>query len=317
MKGAVLDRDTLDRGDLDFSALEATLDEWRMYGATTSDRLQERLDGPHVVVTNKVRLTADHLAAAPRLKLVCVAATGTDNVDLEAARAAGITVCNVPAYSTPAVVQHTFALLFALAGRVVDYHRAVRKGRWSSAPQFCLLDYPIAELAGTRLGIVGYGNLGRGVARAAECFGMEVAVAERRDRAPRPGRMPFDQVLSEVDVLSLHAPLTDETRGMIGAGELARMRAGALLINTARGGLVDERALADALRSGHLGGAGIDVLAQEPPPPDHPLLAAELANLIVTPHVAWASRASRQRLVDELAANVRDNLAGRARNVVT
>jgi glycerate dehydrogenase len=319
MLGVFLDRDSLDRQDLDFGRLEAVLPHWRMYPQTRAEEVAERLAGATVVISNKVVLDAASLNAADALKLVCVAATGTNNVDIEAARARGIGVCNVRAYGTASVVQHVFALLTALSGNLLAYDRAVREGRWGESEQFCLMDYPIRELAGLTMGIVGHGELGQAVARLAEAYGMQVLIAARPggEPDPRPGRVPLEALLGEVDVLSLHCPLTEQTRGLIGAAELARMRPDAVLINTARGGLVDEQALADALRAGRLGGAGFDVLSVEPPGQGNPLLEPDIPNLIVTPHMAWASRASRQRLLDQVAENIEAFLNGHPRNLVS
>lgn len=316
MLGVFLDRDTVDRGDLDLGPLLRALPDWRLHDFSRPAQVGEHLAGARVALTNKVLLNAATLATAPALRLICVAATGTNNVDLEAAHRHGVTVCNVRGYATPAVVQHVFALVLALTTRLFDYQRDVAAGRWQDSPYFCLLDHPIRELAGRSIGIVGYGELGRAVANAATAFGMGVLVAQSRVGAAQTSRLPLDEVLARADVLSLHTPLTPETRGMIGAPQLALMKPDALLINTARGGLVDEQALADALRAGRLGGAGIDVLAEEPPRADNPLLAAAIPNLIVTPHIAWASREARQRVVNEIAANIQAFLAGTPRNVV-
>jgi glycerate dehydrogenase len=316
MLGVFLDRDTVDRSDLDLAALLGVLPDWRLHTYTRPEQLAERLAEATVVVSNKVRLDAAAFAAAPQLRLVCVAATGTNNVDLDAAQRHGVTVCNVRGYATPAVVQHVYALMLALTTRLNDYQRDVANGRWQSSPYFCLLDHPIRELAGRTLGIVGYGELGSAVARVATAFGMSVLIAQRAGSAAQAGRIALAEILPQVDVLSLHCPLTPQTRGLIGAQELALMKADALLINTARGGLVDEAALAVALRSGKLGGAGIDVLSEEPPRHDNPLLAGHIPNLIVTPHIAWASREARQRVIDAIAANIRAFLAGAPVNVV-
>jgi glycerate dehydrogenase len=316
--GVFLDVDTVDVGDLDRSPLTAVVPRWRWYAVGDPVAVEERLEDVPVVVTNKVVLDAVRLARAARsgLRLVCLAATGTNNVDLAAAGRLGVAVANVTGYATPSVVQHTFALILALTTRLIQYHSAVAAGRWSASTRFCLLDYPIRELAGKTLGVVGYGVLGRAVAGVAEAFGMRVLVAERRGLAPRAGRLALEDLLPVVDVLSLHCPLTAETLGLIGREELARMRPDAILINTARGGIVDEPALADALRAGRLGGAGIDVLGREPPPVDHPLLAADVPNLLVTPHTAWASREARQRVLEEIARNVAAFRAGEPRNRV-
>lgn len=316
-KGVFVDRDSVDRGDLDCSPLTRTLSEWRMYDTTDPVPVRKRIAGAAVVVSNKVVLDDELLGEAQGLRLVCVAATGTNNVDLDAAGRLGIPVCNARGYATPAVVQHVFALILALMTRLEDYRQAVADGRWQRSDYFCLLDFPIRELAGRRLGVVGYGELGRAVARVAEAFGMEVLVAQRPGMPDdRPDRMPLRELLPGVDVLSLHCPLTPDTHGLIGPDELALMRSDALLINTARGGIVDERALVAALREGTLGGAGVDVLTREPPVNGNPLLSTDIPNLILTPHIAWASRESRQRLVDEVGRNIEAFLAGEPRNLV-
>lgn len=317
MLGVFLDRDSLDRGDLDFDRLDRVLPGLRYYPATTPAEVAARIASAAIVISNKAPLDAATLRQAPQLKLINVAATGVNNVDLDAALAQGVTVCHCRGYATPAVVQHVFALLLALSTRWPDHQRAVREGRWQRASQFCLLDFPIRELAGKTLGIVGYGELGQGVAQVAEAFGMRVLIAQRpgtvevlEDRTPLPALLP------QADVLSLHCPLTPATRNLIGAWELALMRRDAILINTARGGLVDEALLADALRRGALGGAGVDVLSLEPPTAGNPLLAPDIPNLIVTPHCAWGSREARQRLVEQLAENVESWLAGAPARVV-
>jgi glycerate dehydrogenase len=317
MLGVFLDRDSLDCNDLDFSGLDRVLPNWRYYPSTASAEVAARIEDADVVISNKVALDAATLRQAPHLKLIGVAATGVNNVDLPAAAAQGITVCNCRGYGTAAVVQHVFALLLALYTRWPDYQQAVRAGRWQQASQFCLLDFPIRELAGKTLGIMGYGKLGQGVARIAEAFGMRVLVAERPGTVDATeDRVPLPVLLPQVDVLSLHCPLTPETRGLIGAWELALMRRDAILINTARGGLVDEALLADALRRGALGGAGVDVLSLEPPVDGNPLLVPDIPNLIVTPHCAWGSRESRQRLVGQLTENIQSWLDGAPVRVV-
>lgn len=316
--GVLLDRDTIDAGgDIDFAVLESIFSQWQAYDYTLSDDVVERIDGANVIISNKVMLDEKALRSVADLKLVCIAATGTNNVDLEAAKALGIPVCNVRGYATPTVSQHALALILALSTRLIDYHEAVRSGRWQQARQFCLLDYPIRELAGKTLGIVGYGELGKGVARLGEALGMKLLIAQRPGGSAQPGRVPLDELLPQVDVLSLHCPLTPETRNLIGAPEFALMKRDAILINTARGGIVDEQALADALRQGRIGGAGIDVLTVEPPVKGNVLLDPDIPNLIMTPHSAWASRETRQRLVDELVTNIRAFLEGSVRNPVT
>ncbi|HHH36069.1 MAG TPA: 2-hydroxyacid dehydrogenase [Gammaproteobacteria bacterium] len=317
MLGVFLDEGSLGQGDLDYASLRAVLPAWQFHEGTEPAQVDERIRNADVLITNKVRLNGEHLAGARCLRLVCVAATGTDNVDLEAARRLGIAVCNVRGYATASVSQHVFMLILALLRNLPGYREAVARGRWQQSRHFCLLDHPIAELDGKVLGIVGYGELGRAVARLGEAFGMTIRIAARPGTGSAgEGRVPLDALLRQVDVLSLHCPLAENTRGLIGARELALMKPGALLINTARGGIVDEQALAAALRAGHLGGAGVDVLSMEPPRGDHPLLAPDVPRLIVTPHIAWASREARQRLVEEMAENIRAWRAGRPRNLV-
>lgn len=316
MLGVFLDRDTVDAGDMNLAPLEDVMPEWEYYGHTQPGQVIERIEGADVVLTNKVVLDGEMLAECDDLELVCVAATGTNNVDLEAARSLGITVCNVRGYATPSVVQHVFALVLGLATHLPWYREAVRAGRWSESRHFTMLDWPVRELDGRTLGIIGYGTLGKAVARVAHAFGMSVQVAKRDASDERGGRVPLEDLLRSSDVVSLHCPLTDDTQGLIGTAELGLMKEDAFLVNTARGGIVDERALAEALREHRLGGAGVDVLPEEPPPPDHPLLAADIPNLIITPHTAWTSRESRQRLIIELAENIRAWQEGEPRNVV-
>ncbi|HRF43613.1 MAG TPA: 2-hydroxyacid dehydrogenase [Candidatus Competibacteraceae bacterium] len=317
MLGVFLDQDSLDCGDLDFGTLNRVLPDLCYYPATAPDAVAGRIAEAKIVISNKARLDAAALKHARHLKLICIAATGINNVDLGAAARQGITVCNCRGYGTAAVVQHVFTLLLSLMTHLPEYRQAVREGRWQQARQFCLLDFPIRELAGKTLGIVGYGELGRGVARVAEAFGMRVLLAQRPGVVEeQEGRVPLPVLLPQVDVLSLHCPLTPETQGFIGAWELALMKRSAILINTARGGLVDETLLANALRQGALGGAGVDVLSLEPPVDGNPLLALDIPNLIVTPHSAWGSRESRQRLIEQLAENIQGWLHGTPVRVV-
>lgn len=306
-----LDRSTLDAGDIDLSPL-AALGELACHDITRPADRAARVAGASILLTNKVVIDGPVMDAAPDLTLIQVAATGTNNVDLDAARARGIAVGNVSGYSTPSVAQHVMTLLLNLATHV---HRlAAEAPLWAGSPHFTRLDYPIGELAGRTLGIVGLGAIGEAVAHLAEAFGMRVVVLAREGSShavsPSRPRLPLDRFLAESDAITLHCPLTDATRHFINAGTLSRMKPGAFLINTGRGPLVDENALLESLRSGHLGGAGLDVLAVEPPPADHPLLAADLPNLLVTPHTAWASREARHRLLDGVVANIQAHLAG-------
>jgi glycerate dehydrogenase len=313
--GVFLDRGSVGGADVDLSPLTNVLPEWHYHEATQADEVADRIRAADVVVTNKVLLGGDALAQAPRLRLICVAATGTNNVDLEAAARLGIQVCNVRGYATASVTQHVFALLLALTTRLIEYRDAVTAGRWQRSGQFCLLDYPIAEIADRVMGIVGYGELGQSVARLAQAFGMRV-IMTGRPGTEADGRVPLDELLREADVVTLHCPLTPQTRNLIGARELGLMKRSALLINTARGGIVDEAALADALLRGTIAGAGVDVLSVEPPAAGNPLLAQPIPRLLVTPHIAWASREARQRLLDETGENIRCFLAGRPRNLI-
>ncbi|MET1078301.1 MAG: 2-hydroxyacid dehydrogenase [Pseudomonas sp.] len=305
-----LDQGSLDLGDLDLTALERALGTLTLHRQTAPAQVIERLQGAHVAISNKVPLNAATFAACPELQLVLVAATGTNLVDLDAARAHGVVVSNCQGYGTPSVAQHTLMLLLALATRLADYRQAVGAGRWQQAEQFCLLDFPIVELSGKRLGLLGHGELGSAVGRLAEAFGMQVLLGQLPGRAPRPDRLTLDELLPQVDALTLHCPLNAQTHHLIDARRLRLMKPGAFLINTARGGLVDEQALADALRSGHLGGAATDVLTEEPPRRGNPLLADDIPRLIITPHTAWGSREARQRIVLQLAENARGFLAG-------
>jgi glycerate dehydrogenase len=315
-KGVFLDLDTIDRGDVDRQALDASLSHWDWHAHTGAADVAGRIEGADVVVTNKCSLDRAVLCGADRLKLVAVAATGTNVIDLQAARARGVTVCNIRDYCSEAVAQHVVTLMLNLLSGQPWYRDQVRRGEWQAAQQFCLLDRPIREARGLKFGVIGYGSLGRATARKAQALGMKLLVAERRGRAPRPGRLVFESVLREADVLSLHCPLTDETRNLIGRNELSAMKAGAILINTARGGIVDEQKLADALRAGVIGGAGVDTLSEEPPPAGHVLLADDIPNLLVTPHNAWASRSARQAALDQLGRVISGFALGRPLNVV-
>lgn len=306
----VLDGHTSNPGDLSWAPLEA-LGELTVHARSAPEQVSERIARASVVLTNKTRLSAELLEQAPGLRGIAVLATGHDIVDGAAARRLGIPVCNVPEYGTASVAQAVFALLLELTNHTGSLAAGVRDGRWSECPDFCYWDAPLQELAGLTFGIVGHGRIGAAVARIARAFGMEV-LSHRR--TPGPGNVDLDTLLATSDVVSLHCPLTPETRGLINAERLARMKPGAILINTGRGPLIDEAALAEALASGHLGGAGLDVLSVEPPAADHPLLRAP--NCLITPHVAWASRAARERLITATAANVAALLKGQAIHVV-
>ncbi|MDC8758165.1 D-2-hydroxyacid dehydrogenase [Janthinobacterium fluminis] len=290
---------------------------WRDYPGTAAADVVARLAGASIAISNKVPLRAAELAQLPALRMIAVAATGTDAIDLAACRSRGIVVSNVRDYAVASVPEHCMALMLALRRKLLDYRADVEAGLWQRSARFCLLNHPIRDLHGSRLGLLGYGALGKSVAKLGRAFGMEVVAHTRSPLAdPDVTAVSWDELLATSDVLSLHAPLNAQTRHIIGAAELARMRPSALLINTARGGLVDEAALAAALTNGVIGGAGFDVLAQEPPPADNVLLNLRLPNFILTPHTAWASGQAMQALADQLIDNVEAFAAGRPRNVV-
>lgn len=316
MRAVFLDYATVSNGDLDLASLERALPGIVLHGRTAQADVPARIAGFEAVLANKSVIDGATIAANPQLKLVALTATGVDNVDVAAARAAGVAVCNLRDYCTDSVAQHAFAMLLALTHRVAEYRALVAGGRWQEAGQFSVFPHPIRELRGRVLGIVGLGALGGAVAHIARAFGMQVEAANRPGGPPADGRSDLDALLPRLDVLSLHCPLTPATRGLVSRERLARMKPDAVLINTARGALVDTAALADALKGGRLGGAGIDVLEREPPPAGHPLLDPSIPNLIVTPHVAWAAREARQRCLDELARNVQSFVSGGRRNRV-
>ena len=317
MKGVFLDLDTVShQGDVKLRPLEKVLSVLRAFGTTRADQVLEHASDAEVLIVNKVKLPAETIKRFVNVRLICVAATGTNNIDLAAAWDRKIGACNVPAYATKAMAQHVFALILALNQHLKGYEQLMRDGAWKRAPQFTLLDYPFRELSGKRLGLIGYGNTGQAVARVAEAFGMAVFLASRNKDDQRPGRLPLHELLPLVDVLSIHAPLTPETRGLIGPKELVLMKPEAILINCSRGAIVDEMALAAMLKAGRLAGAGIDVLSEEPPVHGNPLLDPSIPNLIVTPHIAWATREARQRVVDEMALNIAAFQKGEARNRV-
>jgi glycerate dehydrogenase len=316
VRAVFLDYGTVSNGDLDTASLERALPGIVVHARTPQEDVPARIAGFEAVLANKSRFDGAAFRANPQLRFVALTATGVDNVDLASAREAGIAVCNLRDYCTASVAQHVFALLLALTHKLAEYDALVAQGRWQAAAQFSVFPFPIRELPGRTLGVVGYGTLGKAVATIATAFGMQVEVANRPGGVRQDGRRDLDYLLPELDVLTLHCPLTDATRGLISRARLARMKPDAVLINTARGALVDTAALAEALRAGRLGGAGIDVLENEPPPADHPLLDPSIPNLILTPHVAWAAREARQRCLDELALNVQSFLSGGRRNRV-
>ncbi|MCH9691601.1 MAG: D-2-hydroxyacid dehydrogenase [Gammaproteobacteria bacterium] len=304
MRGVFLDTMTMKLDELDTARLEKVLDHWDFFLTTSAHQTAERIEHADVVITNKVILDAELINKAANMKLICACATGTDNIAVTAAAARNIPVRNVVGYTGGSLAQHTLALILALATRWHQYDGAVKNGRWSQSPIFCLLDYPVIELAGKNLGIIGYGDLGRKTADLGRALGMNILVAESFTGGDSSDRIPLSQLVAESDVISLHCPLSEHTEKLVNKEFLAAMKPGALLVNTARGGLIDEQALADALKSRHLGGAALDVLSVEPPPADLPLLAEDIPNLIITPHSAWISRESRQRLLDAVVENI-------------
>ncbi len=316
MKTVFLDFKTVSNNDIDTSRLDDLLSDVAYHDVTAPSELAPRVADAEVIVTNKIRIDREVMDASPKLKLIALVATGINNVDLDTAKERDVAVCNIRAYCTEAVVQHVFAMLLALTQHLDGYQKLLKEGAWRDAPQFCLLNYPIMELKAKKFGIVGFGELGRAAAYVAAGFGMRVLIANREGTPPREGRLVLDELLAESDVISLHCPLTPETEKMISEPELRLMKPTAILINTARGGLIDSQALADALRAGEIAGAGIDVLPQEPPVDGNPLLADDIPNLIVTPHIAWGTREVRQRAIDEVTANIEDFLRGGTRNRV-
>lgn len=316
MKIAFLDRSTL--------SPETTLrapsfkHDLVSYDNTQPNEVAQRIADADIVITNKVKLNSVALQQATKLKLVAVAATGTDNIDIKACAERGVTVSNIRNYAGNTVPEHTFALLFALRRSICAYRESVKAGRWQQSGQFCYFDYPIRDLAGSTLGIIGDGVLGNAVATIGRALGMQVLFSGFKGRTGQGCLYtPFEEMLARSDVITLHCPLNADTRNMLGAAEFAKMARQPLVINTARGGLVDEAALAVALRSGQISGAGFDVVSVEPPPADHPFIALlDQPNFILTPHVAWASQEAIQGLADQLIDNVEAFMRGEPVNVV-
>lgn len=317
MRIIVLDGHTLAPGDITWEPV-AALGDLEVFPRTSPDEIIERAQGAQVLLTNKTRLTAATLAQLPDLQFIGVLATGYDVVDVTAAAQLGIPVCNVPGYGTNAVAQHVFALILELCRRTTLHDARVRQGAWSSNPDWCFWETTQVELTGKTMGIVGFGNIGQRVGTLANAFGMQVLAAARSSRV-QPQYAPFahadvDTLFAQADVISLHCPLTDATRGLVSRERLASMKPGAIIINTARGPLLDEQAVADALHSGHLGGLGADVVSVEPIAPDNPLLGAP--RCIITPHMAWSTLTARQALMDQTARNIQAFQRGLPCNVV-
>ena len=304
MKIIILDGYAENPGDLSWDGF-AALGSLTVYDRTPADQIISRIGDAEIILTNKTPITVQTLAACPQVRYIGVLATGYNVVDVAAARERGVVVTNVPSYGTAAVAQHVFALLLELCHHVGHHNTAVQQGRWTNCPDFCFWDRPLTELAGKTMGIVGCGRIGRAVANIAAAFGMKVLACSAHGGE---GTVSLEEVLAQSDVISLHCPLTADNAGMIGREALARMKDGVFLINTARGPLIDEPALREALLSGKVRGAAVDVVSCEPIPADHPLLG--LPNCIITPHIAWAPKESRQRLMDVAVENLRSFLAG-------
>ena len=311
MNITVLDAATLANTSLD--AL-AQLGKLTCYDLTAKEQVVERCQDADIVISNKVVIDQNAMSKLTNLKLICVAATGTNNIDLSAAKEHNIAVTNVAGYSTPSVVQHTFTLITNLLGNTHRYINDCQQGLWQQSPMFCRLDYSFNEIAGKTLAIVGYGSLGKAVADVARAFGANVIISERKGQTPREGRVSFNDALTTADIISVHCPLTDETRNQIAAAELSMMKPSAIIINTARGGIINEADLADALANNVIAGAGVDVLSKEPAEQENPLALYKGANLLLTPHIAWASQESIMRLVNEIALNIQAFYLGETRN---
>lgn len=310
MKIVILDAYAINPGDLAWDALDK-FGEVAVYDRTAPDEVVERCKGAEIVLSNKVPLDANTIASLPDCKYIGVLATGFNLIDLDSATRNGIVVCNIPSYSTDSVAQNTFALLLALTNHAEDYDRRIHtEDRWTKCKDFCYLDYPLVELAGKSIGIVGYGHIGRMVGSIARAFGMRVMVYSSRPQQELPEvvKVNMDTLFKESDVISLHCPLTAETTKMINAEKISLMKPTAVILNTARGGLIDEDALAEALNRGRIAGAGLDVLSTEPPLPSNPLLHAK--NCIITPHISWAAYEARKRLIEIAVANIEAFVAG-------
>ena len=314
MRGVILDADSVGK-DVDLSPITELLDDWQIYEYTLPSETSSRIADAQIVLSNKIPLNESNLKQS-KVQFISVMATGTNNVDLNFTKKQGITVSNAVAYATPSVVQHTITLILALSTNLPAYLGDVRRGAWQNSNVFCLLQHPIQEVSGKKLGIIGFGELGRAVAEASKGLGLDVIVSERPGEANRPGRREFNDVIAHADYLSLHCPLTDDNYHMIGPTVLSKMKPSAFLINTARGGLVDSSALLAALKSGEIAGAAVDVLDIEPPKNDESLIT-NFDNLLVTPHNAWGAVESRNRLIEQMKENIEAYLANQPKRQVT
>lgn len=319
-KIVVLDADSLGAG-IDLTQLSPLATHVEIHSETVKEHVAVRIVDADVVITNKVPIDSACIKQAACLKLICVAATGVNNVDISAAARANVIVSNVVNYGADTVAQHTFSLILALTNQVKEYHADVIAGVWSQQSNFCLMSYPITELAGKTLLLCGFGAIGRAVGRIAEAFGMKVMVAARSGQPTKHIVDGFERVALEIglrqaDIVSIHCPLNEMTHHLISSDEFTLMKRSALIINTARGGIVDEQALYEALSSGEIAGAGLDVFAEEPPQPDHPLISANFPNLLLTPHCAWTALEARQRLFAQVVSNIANYIAKKPSNIV-
>ena len=309
MHAVFLDYKTVDANDLDLGSIKELLPEMVVHPFSNEAEVLERIESAEVAIANKVVFDAEVFARASKLKLICVTATGTNNIDLEAATRSGVVVCNIRDYCTDSVVQHVLLSILTLMHSFKDYSDSIESGDWQDGKSFSLLQHPIAELSGKSIGILGYGVLGQGVARAAATLGLNVLICESFAKEKKPDedleRISFEAFLTESDIISLHCPLTDNTEGLFDDSAFKKMKSSAILINTARGGLINDHALIKAIEDKAIAGAAIDVLNQEPPDSDHPLMQKQYSNLIITPHIAWAAREARQRALDRIAENIK------------
>lgn len=294
--------DALSVGNVDFKNIEEE-GELIKYNLTSKEEVFERIADAEIIITNKVYIGKEEIEAAPKLKLICVSATGYNNIDIQAAREAGVVVVNAAGYSTESVAQHVFAMILEIYTSLSKYDRAVKEGKWGKSPLFTMNDYPSFELSGKTLGIIGYGEIGKRVQKIAEAFGIKVIIAESRSgKSENSFRVPFDTVLKESDIITIHTPLTESTRDMISDREFGLMKKTGVIINTARGGIINENALYTALKDGKIYGAATDVMVSEPPVNGSPLF--ELENIVITPHTAWAATESRQKLIEIISENI-------------
>ena len=318
MNGVILDYQTLNPHELNMEGLKSLPVQWTLYNETSSDLIQDRIKDANLILTNKVVIDRKIIEANPQIKMILILATGTNNVDLKAAKEAGIPVSNISGYSTESVAQHVFATLLNLERNLYRYRLSMDAGEWSQSPFFCHQPYPIRDLTGLTVGLIGYGTIAQRVHELADAFGMNVLISESLvpSNKKQEGRTPLAELLKQSDVVSLHCPLSEYSRNLIGEDEFALMKNSVIVINMARGGIVDEEALYHALKNNEIGGAVTDVLSTEPPPADHILLREPMPNLIITPHVAWASVQARQILVDQAVDVINGFLSGEIINQV-